>query len=196
MTSQQREIEIVCVCVFVRMRKSDQLQGRWGGDLSSRIASFCQKAFMLAPRVTLCYRQMCGWHLNTLTDRHAHTNCAKSVCVTLTVGFSVVTLGRGVSSVANSNPDHSLWISYLLQSYKKRKRRRRKKKTGTYLGDTSGFGFLGSRTPHLNLSPLKPRNKTPSDMHVGWSIFWSTNLHPSCPLIDWPQKIHCLCVCD
>lgn len=83
---------------------------------------------MLAPRVTLCYRQMCGWHLNTLTERHAHTNCAKSVCVTLTVGVSVVTLGRGVSSVANSNPDHSLWISYLLQSYKKRKRRRRRKK--------------------------------------------------------------------
>lgn len=66
----------------------------------------------------------------------------------------------------------------------KEKKKKKKKKTGTYLGDTSGFGFLGSRTPHLNLSPLKPRNKTPSDMHVGWSIFWSTNLHPSCPTED------------
>ncbi len=61
------------------------------------------------------------------------------------------------------------------------------KETKTCLGDVRDFGFLGSRTPHFLLPPLKPRNKTPSDMHVGWSIFWSTNLHPLCPLIDWPQ---------
>lgn len=42
--------------------------------------------------------------------------CAKSVCVSLTVGVSVVTLGRGVSCVTDGDPDHSLWISYLLQS--------------------------------------------------------------------------------
>ncbi len=85
--------------------------------------------------------------------------------MSLTVGVSVVTLGRGVSCVTNGNPDHSLWISYLLQSYKREKKS--EKETKTYLRGAPDFGFLGSRTPHLILPPLKPRNKTPSDMHVG-----------------------------
>lgn len=160
----------VCACVWVCMCKCDLLQSRWEEDLSSHITSSGQKAFILAPRVTQCYRQVCV---------RAHTNSVKSVCVSLTVGVSVVTLGRGMSCVTNSNPDHSLWISYLLQSYKQRKSARKK----TYLGYAPDFSFLGSRIPHLVLPPLKPRNKTPSDMHVSCS----TNLHPLCPLIDWPQ---------
>ena len=59
------------------------------------------------------------------TDEYARTRkkSVKRVGVSLTVGVSVVTLGRGVSGVSNSNPDHSLWISYLLQSYKEGEKR-------------------------------------------------------------------------
>lgn len=55
---------------------------------------------------------------NAFAHARMHKQCEESVCVSLTVGVSVVTLGRGVSCVTDSNPDHSLWISYLLQSYK------------------------------------------------------------------------------
>ena len=77
------------------------------------------------------------------------------------------------------------WSSSVLQREKMgEKKRERKKEAGRHLGDTSGFGFFDSRIPHLILPPLKPRNKIPSDTHVGRSIFWSTNLNPLCPLID------------
>lgn len=90
--------------------------------------------------------------------------------MSLTVGVSVVTLGRGVPCVTNSNPDHSLWISYLLQSYKKEEKSGEATQTETYLGDASDFGFIGGHTHrphHLIRPPLKLRNKTPSDPHVG-----------------------------
>jgi len=73
------------------------------------------------------------WDLNTLT--HTHINCVKSVCVSLTVGIIVVTLGRGVSCVSNGNPDHSLWISDLLQSCKERKWAKKKEKEKKKQGD-------------------------------------------------------------
>lgn len=62
-----------------------------------------------------------------LKHPHAHAQSMMSICVSLTVGVSVVTLRRGVSCVTNSNPDHSFWISYLLQSCKERKKQARDK---------------------------------------------------------------------
>lgn len=69
--------------------------------------------------------------------------------MSLTVGISVVTLGRGVSSVSNSNPDHSLWISYLLQSYKEGI------KEGYVKQYTSVLGFLAAAPLYLESSSPK-----------------------------------------
>lgn len=88
MTSQWRDTEIVCVCfvhVCVCMRKCDMLQSRWEEGLSSCITSSCQKAFILAPRVTLCYRQICVLHLNTLIQ--AHKQCEECFCVRLYASY-------------------------------------------------------------------------------------------------------------
>lgn len=90
--------ECACGCVSVIGYTADEKK-----TSVPHITSSCQKAFMPAPGVTRRSRRACA---------HAR----ESVCVSLTVGVSVVTLGRGVSCVTNSDPDHSLWVSYLLQS--------------------------------------------------------------------------------
>lgn len=174
MTSQQR----VCVCFVwacVCMCKCDLLQSRWEGDLSSRITSFCQKAFILAPRVTLCYRQMCAC---------THQQCEECLCVSYC--WRQCRHSWEGCVLCSQQQSWPFALDFLSSSVLK-KGKKSEKETKTYLGDAPDFGFLGSRTPHLILPPLKPRNKTASDMHVGWSIFWSTNLHPLCPMIDWPQ---------
>lgn len=141
MKYQQRDTEIVRVSVGVgvwsvtgQMRRSPRFPSPpFIPQPSPLFASFCQKAFILAPTVTLCCRQTPVWHLNTLAHRRACRNCVKSICVSLTVGVWFVTLRRGVSCVTNSNPDHSLWVSYLLQSYRKKVKRERERKKAEYI---------------------------------------------------------------
>lgn len=67
---------VLCAYVSVCTCKCDLLQSGWDGDLSSRITSFCHKAFLLAPGVTLCYRQnVC------VALKHPHKEYEEYLCV-------------------------------------------------------------------------------------------------------------------
>lgn len=153
MTSQHRyTVCLFCVrvgvyaCVSVMCYRADEKEI----SVSSQHHIVLPEGFYTLLQQSPCATDKCAC---------ACTNSVKSVSVSLTVGVSVVTLGRGVSCVTNSNPDHSLWISYLLQSYKRDKKAARQTKTETYLGDAPDFGLLSGRTPKFILPPFKPQNK-------------------------------------
>lgn len=165
MTSRHRDTVCVCfVYVWVCVCECDLLQSRWEGDLNSCITSFCQKAFILAPS-----------HPALQTNMRAHAKRVWSGLVCLLLLASVSSLLGGVCPVY---PTAILTIrSGFLIFFNPTKRGEREKNTFRRR--------CRLWCPHP--SPLKLGNKTPSDMHVGWSIFRPTNLPPLCLLIDWPQ---------
>lgn len=160
MTSQQTDTEkecvfVLCMCecesVHVGLRVSVIRYRADENETSVPAAHHSARRLLYLLPESPCATDKCA---------RARTNSVKSACVSLTVGVGVVTLGRGVSCVTNGNPDHSLWISYLLQSYKEGEKSEKRDKDRDIFRRCSRlwFPWQSHASPHSSSSKAQKQN--------------------------------------